>query len=74
MHLQTLCDIKMMMMIIIIIIIIYYIFKSNWVDTVAVVQYTFKLKQYIEQHNSLIKKSVDCAPYLRGIPWHLPYN
>jgi hypothetical protein len=51
---------------------------------VAVVQYTFthkqcieqlnRRKQYIEQHNSLIKKSADHAPSLRGIPWHLPYN
>jgi len=29
---------------------------------VAVVQYTFTHKQYIEQHNSLIRKSADCAP------------
>jgi len=51
---------------------------------VAVVQYTFTQKQYIEQHNrhkqyieqhiSLIWKSADRAPSLRGIPWHLPYN
>jgi len=41
---------------------------------VAVVQYTFAHKQYIEQHNSLIRKSADPAPSLRGIPWHLPYN
>jgi len=52
----------------------------------AVVQYTFTHKQYIEQHNrhtqykyieqhiSLIRKSADRAPSLRGIPWHLPYN
>jgi len=31
-------------------------------------------KQYIEQHSSLIRKSADRAPPLRGIPWHLPYN
>jgi len=31
-------------------------------------------KQYIEQHISLIRKSADRAPSLRGIPWHLPYN
>jgi len=51
---------------------------------VAVVQYTFthkqytekhnRHKQYTEQHNSLIRKSADRAPSLRGIPWHLPYN
>jgi hypothetical protein len=43
---------------------------------VAVVQYTYTHKQYIEQHNghkqyieqqnSLIKKSADSAPSLRG--------
>jgi len=27
-----------------------------------------------EQHISLIRKSADRAPSLRGIPWHLPYN
>jgi len=31
-------------------------------------------KQYIEQHNLLIRKSADRAPSLRGIPWRLPYN
>jgi hypothetical protein len=31
-------------------------------------------KQYIEQHNSLIRKSADRAQSLRIIPWHLPYN
>jgi hypothetical protein len=46
---------------------------------VAVVQYTFTNKEYteqhnrqkqiIEQHNSLISKSTDRAPSLRGIPW-----
>jgi hypothetical protein len=51
---------------------------------VAVVQYTFTYKQYIEQHNrysqhieqhsSLIRKSADRAPSLRVLPWHLPYN
>jgi len=29
---------------------------------------------YIEQHSSLIRKSADRAPSLRGIPWHLPYS
>jgi len=32
---------------------------------VAVVQYTFTHKQYIEQHNSLIRKSADSAPSLQ---------
>jgi len=51
---------------------------------VAVVEYTFTYKQYIEQHNqhkqyieqhdSLTRKSADRAPSLRGMPWHLPYN
>jgi len=51
---------------------------------VAVVQYTFthkqyieqhnRHKQYIEQHNSLIRNSADRAPSLRGVPWRLPYN
>jgi len=41
---------------------------------VAVVQYTFTHKQYIEQHNSLIRRSADRAPSLRGVPWHLPYT
>ena len=31
-------------------------------------------KQYIQQHNLLIRKSADRAPSLRGIPWRLPYN
>jgi len=31
-------------------------------------------KHYIEQQNSLIRKSADRAPSLRGIPWYLPYN
>ena len=59
----------------------------------AVVQYTFtnkeyieqhnrqkkyieqhnRQKQYTEQHNSLIRKSADRAPSLRGVPWHFPY-
>jgi hypothetical protein len=26
------------------------------------------------KHSSLIKKSVDRAPSLRGIPWNLPYK
>ena len=40
-------------------------------------QYTEKHnrhKQYAEQHSSLIRKSADRAPSLRGIPWHMPYN
>jgi len=51
---------------------------------VAVVQYTYSHKQYIEQHNrhkqyteqynALIRKSANRAPSLGGIPWHLPYN
>jgi len=51
---------------------------------VAVVQYTFTHKQYIEQnnrhkeyieqHSSLIRKSADRAPSLRSIPWRLPYK
>ena len=50
----------------------------------AVVQYTFTQKQYIEQHNRhkqyteqhnlLIGKSADRAPSLLGVPWHLPYS
>ena len=50
----------------------------------AVVQYTFTHKQYIEQHKlhtqykeqhySLIRKSADRAPSLEGIPWHLLYK
>ena len=31
-------------------------------------------KKYTQQHNSLIRKSVDRAMSLRGIPWHLPYS
>jgi len=48
----------------------------------AVVQYIFthkqyteqhnRHKQYIEQHSSLIRKSADRAPSLRGISWNLP--
>ena len=51
---------------------------------VAVVQYTFTNKQYIEQrtrqeqyveqHISLIRKIADRAPSLQSTPWHLPYN
>jgi len=50
---------------------------------VAVVQYTFTHKQYIEQHNrhkqyikthSLLRKSADRVLSLRVIPWHLVYN
>jgi len=35
---------------------------------------TTQSTQYIEQHNSLIRKSADRAPSLRVIPWHLPYK
>jgi hypothetical protein len=37
-------------------------------------QHIIDTKQYIEQQNSLIRKSTNRAPSLRGIPWHLPYN
>jgi hypothetical protein len=37
-------------------------------------QHIIDTKQYMEQHNSRIRKSADCAPSLRGVPWHLPYN
>jgi hypothetical protein len=57
--------------------------QLSW-HPVAVVTNTFKhkqytekpsrQKQYIEQHNSLIRKSVDRAKSLWGLPWHLPYN
>ena len=32
------------------------------------------LKDYIQKNNSLTRKSSVCAPYFRGIPWHLPYK
>jgi len=63
----------------------YNIFNCNWVAT-RWQQYsthlhtnntqknTIDTKQYIEQHSSLIWKSADRAPSLRGISWHLPYN
>jgi hypothetical protein len=35
---------------------------------------TIDTKQYTEQHDSLLRKSADHAPSLRGIPWHLPYK
>jgi hypothetical protein len=57
---------------------------------VAVLQYTFTHKQYIEQHNrhkqyiehkwqqnnanNNIWKNAGRAPSLRVLPWHLPYN
>ena len=42
---------------------------------VAVVQYTFTHKQYIEQHKfKLMWKSADRAPSLGDKPRHLPYN
>jgi hypothetical protein len=57
---------------------------NNGSHPVAAVQYKFTHKQYIEQHDrhkqyteqhsSLIRKSADRAPSLRGIPWHLPYT
>ena len=37
-------------------------------------QHIIDTKQYIEQHSSLIRKSADRGPSLRGIPWHLSYN
>jgi hypothetical protein len=37
-------------------------------------QHIIVTKQYTEQYNSRIRKSADRVPYLRGIPWHLPYN
>jgi len=39
---------------------------------VAVVQYTFTHKQYIEQH--VIGKSAGRSTALRVLPWHLPGN
>jgi len=35
---------------------------------VAVVQYTFRHKQYTEQHSSLIRESAGRVPSLRVIP------
>ena len=35
---------------------------------------TQSTQKYIEQHNSLIRKSAERAPSLRGVRWHLPYN
>jgi len=54
--------------------------NCSWVDTQW--QYTFTHKQYIEttqitteQHKyKLMWKSVDRAPSLWVLPWHLPYN
>jgi hypothetical protein len=37
-------------------------------------QHIIDTKQYMEKHNSRIRKSADRAPSLRVIPWHLPYN
>ena len=31
-------------------------------------------KDYIQKDNSLTRKTSVCAPYFRGIQWHLPYN
>ena len=64
---------------------IYDIFNCNWVAThwqqysthfthKQYIEQHNRHKQYTEQHNSLIWKSVDRVPSLRGIPWHLPYN
>ena len=35
---------------------------------------TIQNKQYIEQHNSPIRKSENRAPSFQGIPWHLSYK
>ena len=35
---------------------------------------TQSTQKYTEQYNSLIRRSADRAPSLRGIPWHLSYN
>jgi hypothetical protein len=37
-------------------------------------QHIIDTKQYMEQHNSRIRKSADRAPSLGGIPWYLLYN
>jgi hypothetical protein len=42
--------------------------------TRTILRQHYRHKQYIEQHNSLIRKSADRSQSLRGIPWHLPYN
>jgi hypothetical protein len=34
---------------------------------------TTQNKQYIEQHKN-VWKSAGRAPFLRVLPWHLPYN
>jgi len=48
---------------------------------VAVVQYTFTHTQYTERHKQTVHrttqkfwKSTGRAPFLRVLPWHLPYN
>ena len=43
-------------------------------STVHTKNNTIDMKQYTEQHNSLIRKSAGRAPSLRILPWHLPYN
>jgi hypothetical protein len=48
--------------------------KQNNTKKQFIEQHIIDTKQYIEQHNSLIRKSADRAPSLRGIPWHLPYK
>jgi len=47
---------------------------------VAVVQYTYAHKQYIERHNTdntyntKIRKSAGRDASLQVLPWHLPYS
>jgi hypothetical protein len=72
-----------LVIIIIIIIIIIIKLQLGW-HLVAAVQYTFTHKQYTEyrgrstQNNQKERGSklgsAGRAPYLRVIPWHLPYN
>ena len=47
---------------------------STYLHTNNTQNNTIDTKQYIEQHNSLIRKSAGRAPSLRGVTWHLPYN
>ena len=51
----------------------YCYLQLGW-HPLAVVQYTFTHKQYIEKHSSLIRKIVDRTQSLWVIPWNLPYN
>ena len=65
-------------------IMIWYIYLQMGWHPLAVVQYIYAHKQYIEQHNRnkqyleqnnlRIRKSADRAPSLLGIFWHLPYD